>query len=499
VSNRLAGIAIAAGLVLAAGCSHDTTSPHSGVYLSVFSGGNQSDTIGATLPSPLVLQVAGTSTVAGQLVLIAVNGPTGASGVKDTVCYAQVTTPGVSVRPGCTYRLTADTTGQVAVAMTLFDKAARVSIVATVVNVNNQPLGSQTTIPLTITPGVATGIATETDTSLYPGAMISVSASVRDRAGNSIPATLSFGPAFGPITFSNPHITANAIGRGGVVVTGDGFTDTAYVSVVPTGTIAFTSQNLAYPGIAIMNLDGSHYHVIDDTVGVVFPSWSPDGARIAFQYSVFPSARIAVIDTTGKQWFADTMTFTQPGEGEFDPIYSRDGQWLYFTNANDATAQIWRVGADSAPTALPNQSPAWDYQPTPSPDGTQLAYVSAFEGEVAATLKILNVSTGAVTNTGALAYRPAWAPTGQSIAFSAAAPYSDVGPLHVIQSDGSNEHVVGPSNGNYYFGIDWSPDAQWIVAVDFRTTHINLINVASGLVLPLGFTQTAYAPIWRPK
>jgi Tol biopolymer transport system component len=65
-----------------------------------------------------------------------------------------------------------------------------------------------------------------------------------------------------------------------------------------------------------------------------------------------------------------------------------------------------------------------------------------------------------------------------------------------MQSDGSNVHSLGP-NGAYQWGIDWSPDGQWLLAVNAITGTVDVVNATSGLTLPLGFTKGAVSSSWR--
>jgi Tol biopolymer transport system component len=364
--------------------------------------------------------------------------------------------------------------------------------------------GSVDNVPFTINPGHVTGVtASPSDTAMYVGATLKLNAFAHDRAQNPTSNTVTYGPASGPVSLSGTQVSASATGRAAVVVQGAGFVDTTHISVVPHGTIAMGPADLGHLGITIVDLDGSNYRFLPMSSPALRPLWAPNGAWVVFDYNAVPALgneRIGLIDTTGKQWNADTNSL-QYAELELMPQFSRDGRWIYFTQAQDVNAhyaQLWRVGADSNATPLPNQSPSWDYSPSPSPDGSQVAYVGGLDGDFPATLKLLNVTTGAVTSLGVTAQTPRWSPQGQSIAYIAGVPTDLAGKLSVIQADGSNPHVVGPSSNFYEFWIDWSPDGQWIVATNALTLHVELVNVASGVTLPLAFTTKIHAPTWRP-
>lgn len=75
-------------------------------------------------------------------------------------------------------------------------------------------------------------------------------------------------------------------------------------------------------------------------------------------------------------------------------------------------------------------------------------------------------------------------------------PYGNQGAIWLIAADGSGSHQVSAPGRNCLFrGLDWSPDGQWLVARSDST--IDLIHVATGLTLPLGYSAELYYPNWR--
>jgi Tol biopolymer transport system component len=504
--SRLSALGTAL-IVLA--CSRDSTAPHLGIFLTTVAGANQRDTIGATLTQALVLQVHGTSQVAGRVVSLQVTGPPAVvQAHQGSSCFVEFTPLDESVLPGCPYTTLSDANGRVAVLVTFLDTPVAGSVIATVLDSASGAAGRSDTVHFTIDPGNATGlIAAPTDTAMYVGATLGLQAYVHDRVGNRLADTVTYGPATGPVTLSGTHITASATGRAAIVARSHQYSDTTHISVVPNGTIAFGSADPNHDGIFILGLDGSRYRFLPTTGGgSLHTTWAPNGALIAFDHDIpqeeLYQMRVSTIDTLGNQHDADTTSFRNL-EIETFPQYSRDGQSLYFTRFEiintAAYSEIWRVATDSLDAApVLNQTPAWDYNASPSPDGSTLAYASSGGFDYTATIKLLNVTTGAVTNTGVTGDSPRWAPQGQSIAFlTGGTPYSGFGTLNVVQADGSNTHTVGPLGNLYEFGFDWSPDGQWLVAVNANTGHVEVINVSSGVALPLAFTTQVSSPTWR--
>jgi Tol biopolymer transport system component len=93
---------------------------------------------------------------------------------------------------------------------------------------------------------------------------------------------------------------------------------------------------------------------------------------------------------------------------------------------------------------------------------------------------------------------PVWSPTADTIAFvQQTGPEDDQGPLFVMAPDGTGQRQIG--SATYSPGIDWSPDGTWIVAQSIPEFQIMIINVKTGLRLPLAFISGGeVAPTWKP-
>lgn len=109
--------------------------------------------------------------------------------------------------------------------------------------------------------------------------------------------------------------------------------------------------------------------------GLDWPTWSPDGKRIAYVTFDSGPSQIQVYNVTTNEW----KTLTDHAEGAYDPAYSPNGDYIAYAVREKGKNEIYVMQADgSDPVKLTdtgaNRAPCW------SPDGQFLAYVSSVSG-----------------------------------------------------------------------------------------------------------------------
>jgi Tol biopolymer transport system component len=175
--------------------------------------------------------------------------------------------------------------------------------------------------------------------------------------------------------------------------------------------------------LEIMNADGSHVHtILEETnqVGtnlvIAFPSWSPDGAQIAFGIGGF---------------------FGRPVRPGQLAVIHPDGSGLRLLTEGSASSGF----------------PSW------SPDGRQVVYRVMGEGEEG--LRILTLESGKITKlTSDYDTFPVWSPRGDRIAFCS---FRDGDfDIYTVRPGGSELRKLTNSHSNDAHPI-WSPDGNWIV------------------------------------
>ena len=159
-------------------------------------------------------------------------------------------------------------------------------------------------------------------------------------------------------------------------------------------------RGLECTGLSIMKADGSDQHRVPNADGGEYPSWSPDGTRIAFNANFTGDHVMYTIRPDG----SDLVDLSTVGEG-WQVDWAPDGRSILFSSGRE-------------------NAPGYDDVYSMRPDGSDVRRLTEGHG-----------------------FAPSWSPDGEHVAFSS------IG-LYVMDPDGSGVTVL-PTNVGETSLPDW--------------------------------------------
>jgi Tol biopolymer transport system component len=255
----------------------------------------------------------------------------------------------------------------------------------------------------------------------------------------------------------------------------------------PNGKIAFSSSADGDHDIYTMNPDGSELVNLTDAFGDANdtdPNWSPDGSKIAFASSRagrdehVEANNIFVMNADGSDQVQ--LTFEADHLTSFQPSWSPDGAQLAFTSDREGDWEIYTMdadGFDQTNITGPNQSLSYDDKnPDWSPDGARIVFEGVREG----AWEILTIAPDGTEEVNLTAEDdPPWTningyasyrPDGSKIVFmSQVNDGSEDWDIWVMNPDGTDKENVLPDNEWQDVAPKWSPDGIQIIFYSNRS------------------------------
>ena len=180
------------------------------------------------------------------------------------------------------------------------------------------------------------------------------------------------------------------------------------------------------------------------------PAWSPDGKSIAFTMDTDGNLDIGVVGADG----GAITRLTDAREVDLEPAWSRDSQDVFFVSARGGRGfDIFKLHvADRAVTPVVSD-PGDQTQPAVSPDGLTLAYVSPVQGKLGTGgIWTRPLAGGAATlvhyEESEYRMRPHWTPDGKAF-------------LYDSDDMGSNDVAIVPATGGNPFVITNDPMGEF--------------------------------------
>lgn len=264
--------------------------------------------------------------------------------------------------------------------------------------------------------------------------------------------------------------------------------------------LAFESKRGEFGDYEIVAIkpDGSHAtNLTQDWADDVAPVWSPDGRHIAFvsfrdtvagkwglgDGSIYVMEFDPETGTAGTVW-----RVTGKGGSEGWPTWSPDGRRVAFQSDRSGNWDIWIANADGSGLVQLTHHTANDRYASWSPDGTKMAFTSNRNGnEEVWVLPIEQAlkqgdDSGAVnlTNSPQRDRYPMWSRDGKQLTFNTNRDGNYE--VYIMNADGSQPRNVSQAPGSTEGLADWSPDGRQLVLYSDRSDNkeVYLLDLASG-------------------
>ncbi|HSC51398.1 MAG TPA: hypothetical protein VLD16_14135, partial [Gaiellaceae bacterium] len=154
------------------------------------------------------------------------------------------------------------------------------------------------------------------------------------------------------------------------------------------------------------------------------------------------------------------------------PTWSPDGSRLAFVRGKDAGAELYVVGAGGKGLRRLTRNHVEDATPSWSPDGRLIVFASKRARTGPFSLLVIPAAGGVASRVGGVrGGEPAWSPDGTRIAFARAAPGVTVETtnVYVMNADGSGvRQLTHERRGTVSHHPSWSADGKSIVFMSNR-------------------------------
>lgn len=240
-----------------------------------------------------------------------------------------------------------------------------------------------------------------------------------------------------------------------------------------TGSRGIAQSRIAYVQdghIRVVDFDGANDHAVTFSGGAMSPAWHPSGDKIVYTDMEDAGTQIAEIDLR----YNTTKLFHATARGmNITPVYVSGGQEIiYANNVTGTNADLVRISATDStlPPIRVDAGARYDNSsPTPSPDGSRIAFISPRPK----TPQIYSVRLDGTDerletpySSGIRSYRtgPDWSPDGRSIAYE-----QQNGDFQIWTIDIATRNMRALSSVAENEDPTWAPDSRHLALTSTRS------------------------------
>jgi len=244
----------------------------------------------------------------------------------------------------------------------------------------------------------------------------------------------------------------------------------------PDGTqIAFTSERDGITQIYVMGADGKEPKNLSNAPKRWDgrPAWSPDSSRIMFSTSAYDQK---ANESFGEIWVMNADGTNQVNlskehaHSDYKAVWSPDGKRIVFAGYTKEKSAIWVMDADGTNAKQLTDQGGEDSPAAWSPTGKQILFTRGYTKPVLWLMNADGTNARAITD----GEDAVWSPDGEQIAFISA--LEGFNELYLMNSNGSNIRKAAPEPKTADLGFVWSPDSsQILVRVNQYSPNLGLL------------------------
>ncbi|MGH2980198.1 MAG: TolB family protein [Solirubrobacterales bacterium] len=267
-----------------------------------------------------------------------------------------------------------------------------------------------------------------------------------------------------------------------------------------SGKLAFASPRSGFPtdsNLFTMGVDGSAQTPITALNGdELYPVWSPDGERVAFQQGTGVNPEIWTARADG----TDLRRLTNNADADRHPAWSPDGMKIMFASdrsSGTALSDLFMMNADgTGQVAITNTANVDEVHPSWSPDGTRLAF--SRDGDIA-TMNPDGTGLAMLTATEDFEIEPDWSPNGTQLVYRSGINTDDE--IWRMNANGSGVTNLTNSGSTVEERPVWSPAGDRIAFTKgaFSMAEVWTMNPdGSGQTRVTTNSFLDFQPSWQP-